>query len=541
MKKHELLKYLDNGLLDKLFGFSYARTNDSYEAQDLCSDIIFALIKAANTEGEITNVYSFIWKVARNVYADFSNGRENMRRIFYDGNADDILLFIEKDESEDNSEELLNTIYKEIAFLSKAYREVMILYYIEGLSTAEIAIHQNTSEGAVRQRLFSARQIIKSEVNKMAEMNNKPILLDKVEYVIWGSGDPAWGDPREVFSRTFSKHILWLCRKKAMSAVEIAEQLNVPTIYVEEELEILANGVNGKYGLLRRTNNGKYIINFVLLDKDVIEKAHALYEEQIPNICNTICDFIADHKPEYLAFPYLNKTADLNLILWQQVFVMANAFSSAVMTIMREEYFSQIKDMNYPFTVFGYVDNGKHYGGGWDGVDAQNICGFSKVHFDNIYITRINAHFHCGLNASKDIQLQLALRAINGLNISTLSETEKEHAAKAIESGYLYRDEEVLYTKILVSKVEDMDRLFDISKRLHNGYFEKEAHVVAEKLYALIKKVVPEYLYAEWQYVNVLAGLPVLDSLVEVLIERGILMPPKDGIGAEGCWMSVMK
>lgn len=47
MKKQELLKYFDDDLLDKLFGFCYARTNDSYKAQELCSDIVFSLVKAA--------------------------------------------------------------------------------------------------------------------------------------------------------------------------------------------------------------------------------------------------------------------------------------------------------------------------------------------------------------------------------------------------------------------------------------------------------------------------------------------------------------
>lgn len=60
MKKHELLKHLDDELLDKLYGFCYTRTNDSYEAQDLCSDIIFALVRAANTDGEIDSLYPFI-------------------------------------------------------------------------------------------------------------------------------------------------------------------------------------------------------------------------------------------------------------------------------------------------------------------------------------------------------------------------------------------------------------------------------------------------------------------------------------------------
>ncbi len=50
MKKQDLLKYFDDYLLDKLFGFCYARTNDSYEAEELCSDIIYALMKAANSD-----------------------------------------------------------------------------------------------------------------------------------------------------------------------------------------------------------------------------------------------------------------------------------------------------------------------------------------------------------------------------------------------------------------------------------------------------------------------------------------------------------
>ena len=73
MKKRDLLKYFDESLLDKLFGFCYARTNDSYEAEELCSDIIYSLVKAANSDGEIESVYPFIWRVARNVYADFTD------------------------------------------------------------------------------------------------------------------------------------------------------------------------------------------------------------------------------------------------------------------------------------------------------------------------------------------------------------------------------------------------------------------------------------------------------------------------------------
>ncbi len=541
MKKQDLLNYFDDDLLDKLFGFCYARTNDGYEAEELCSDIIYALVKAAHSDGEIESVYPFIWRVARNVYADFSNNRRKRAETIYEGDSGEILLGVAEEDVSDDTAELLTSVYRRIAFLTKAYREVMIMFYIDGLSTAQIAKKQGTSEGAIRQRLFSARQKIKSEVEEMAETYNKPVALDKIDYVIWGTGSPAWGDPRNVCTRMFSNHIVWLCHKKPMSASEIAEELNVPTVYVEEELEILRKGENGKYGLLRRLDNGKYALNFILLDKDVFEKANAIYTEQLPKICETISNYIEEHKAEYLAFPYLNKKVDMNLILWQQVFHISDAFSYCVECALKKNHFADIEKTDRPFSVFGYVDNGKYYGGGWDGVDAQNVCGFSNVHLDNICITRIKRHFSCGLNVSKDPQTQLALRAIDGLDITLLSEKEKEHAAKAIECGYLYRDGDMLYTKILVNALSDRDRLFDISNALQNGYFDADAEIVAAKVAKLIKKSVPDYLLGEWRLANNLASMPILDAVVECLIEKGVLTPPEDGIGAEGCWMSVEK
>lgn len=540
MKKQELLKIIDDALLEKLFAFCYARTSDSYEAQDLCSDILFALIRAAHTDGDIENVYPFIWRVARNVYADFSNERSRHAAMLYAGDADEVLPFIADAGCDEDDKARFLAIYRRIAFLTKAYREVMILFYIDGLPIAEIAKRQNTSEGAVRQRLFSARQKVKSEVEEMAETYTKPVALDKIEYVIWGTGSPAWGDPRNVCKRQFSKHIIWLCRKKPMRAAEIAAELNVPTVYVEEELEILTKGENGKYGFLRRLEDGRYTINIVLLEKDVMEQANAIYTEQLPMICDTIARFIEQHKAEYLAFPYLNKKIDLNLILWQQVVMMASALSENVEKILSEKYFAQVEETKRPFSVFGYVDNGKYYGGGWDGVDAENVCGYSKIHLDNIYITRIKKHFSCGLNVSRDAQIQLAIRAIHGLDINTLSEKEKEHAAKAVDCGYLYRDGEMLYTKILVCDGKDAGSLYDISKKLRENFAE-DADGVAAKIAALIRRAVPEHLLGEWRRANTLAGMPVTDALVEALIEKGILTSPKDGIGAEGCWMSVEK
>lgn len=539
MEKQELMKIIDDVLLDKLFGFCHTRTQDSYEAQELCSDIVFALVKTAHSEGSITDIYPFIWRVARNVYADFCSKRRKNAEIYYQGDPSDVFPSVLAEKDDDNSEELLQNVYRQISFLTRAYREVMILYYLEGLSTAEIAIKQNISETAVRQRLFSARNKIKKEVKTMPDINNRPVALNVIDFKILGNGNPLWGDPRNVCTRQFSQHIVWLCRKKAMSALELAVILNVPTMYVEEELDILTRGTNGIYGLLRRLNNGKYAINFILLDNEEVNRAYDIYRNYIPVICNTVTEFIEKHKQEYLAFPYLNKKVDFNLVLWQQIIILSRFFSRKVERLLQQKHFTDAAPLIRPFTVYGYLDDGTDYDSGWDGVSAKNICDFSEVQVENIYNKRIKAHFGCGHDIANDTQLQLALRSINGLDINTLSYTEKEYAAKAIESDYLYREGDMLYTKILVYDIKDRHKLFTVSYSLSEDVLETEAEEAAEKIADLIRSIVPDYLLSEWKGVNDIAESLILDSLVEALIERGILTPPEDEIGAEGCWMGV--
>lgn len=544
MRKQELLKYLDKELLDRLFGFCYTRTKDSNEAGELCSDIVLELVKTAQKDGQVDNPYPFIWRVARHVYATFSEKKKQRGEFFYEGDAEEILSSVadEEPEEQENEVEAIRLVYRQIAFLTKAYRDVMILFYLDGLSTAEIAKRLNINEGTVRQRLFSARQKIRSEVENMVETAKKPVSLEKMSFDIIGNGSPGWGDPRDVLRGTFSTHVIWLCRKKPMSAKEIAEELNVPTLYVEEELDILTKGANGKYGLLRRLDNGKYVINFILFDNKTMREAQAIYEEQMPKIAESIEKFVSDSKEEYMAFPYLNRKVDWNLILWQQIMPLCARLSQCVKDLLSQKFFADVPNDDLPFHVFGYVSTErKYYGYSWNGVGALNVCGFSEVHLENISCSRVQLHFGCGMNVANNTPIQLALRAIDGLAVSELTENVKEAAAKAVKDGYLYREGDTLYTKILVCDKKNEDRLFAISDRLFSGSYGDVIESMAEKLAALIRRVVPDYLMSQWGFANELAYTPIHNLLIETLIEKGVLVPPEDGVGAEGCWMAVKK
>ena len=83
MRINEILKLIgDKEFLDKIYQFSYRRCNTSYEAEDLCSDIILAVISAVHKQEQIENFYAFVWTVARRVYADFCKNRTKLRQVY---------------------------------------------------------------------------------------------------------------------------------------------------------------------------------------------------------------------------------------------------------------------------------------------------------------------------------------------------------------------------------------------------------------------------------------------------------------------------
>ena len=559
MKKSELLKIMNQELLDKLFGFCYARTADSHEAEELCSDIIYALVKSAQKEGEIEEIYPFIWRVARNVYADFSEKKRQTAERSYMGNPEEELLLTEAPESvesvieasleEEEDVYQLKRIYRQISFLTKAYRDVMVAFYLDGLSVKDIAVIYGAKETTIKQRLFSARNLIRQELDekgtgkvKMEGKENKPIAFQKIDYEIWGTGMPTTGDPRNVCTRQLSKQVVWLCKNKPRTAKEISEELNLPMMYAEEELEIQTQGEKGNYGLLKKLPDGRYINNFVLFDAKEMGELEAVYLKRIPTICEKVIAYVEKNKEAYLSFPYLNKKVDLNLVLWQHVHTMAYIFNELVAIGLETAYFDDVEVSERPFTCFGYRNEPgrRTWGGGFDQSHGNNICGYSEVLAENIYVTKLKAHFHCGPQTMLDEKLQLAIRAVEGLRISSLSEQEQEQAAKAIAEGYLYKEGDMLYTKILVCTMDDWMNLTKVNDGLIQEY-KPEVLEVAEEIAALIKKYVPEHVRGDYKMANRLAAMPVLDSLIDALIDKEFITAPENGVGAEGCWMALRK
>lgn len=547
MKTNEPLKLLsDREFLDKIYQFSYHRCNTSFEAEDLCSDIILAVISAIQKQEQIDNFYAFVWTIARRVYADYSRKRNTERQMCSMENS---YIVPESEENEIDAlieeaaaRKQISKIFEEISFLSKAYREVMVLYYIDELKVRDIAQRLGISETTVKQRLFSARKSVRKEVEAM---NERTYILKPVRLAFSGTGNPCGNDPRIKAERIFSQNLVYLCKDKPRSAKELSEELCVPMPYIEEELEIQCRGENGTYGMLRRLDNGKYIVNIHLVDYDEYDQANKIFEKHLAAFCNVLKDTLKRNEKKILSFPYLSAQKDVRFIMWSLISRIVWDLEERVNKVLAEKYFADATPVNRDFScvAVAYTDGQEpsfdFYG--CDGIDAVSVGGFQHVFVSNIYGKRIEEHFHCGHNLSQDQKLLMTLRAIGGMRIDELSETEKEVAAKALECGYLRKNGNSIEPKMIVIDRKNEADFYHLSYEFNEG-LDVVIEQIAAELSGFMHDHIPGHLMNEYHiYTGLIAGIRMLSRTIDACISEGLLLEPESRIGAEGMLMVVEK
>ena len=548
MKTNEILKLIgDKEFLDKIYQFSYRRCNTSYEAEDLCSDIILAVISAVHNQESIENFYAFVWTIARRVYADYSEKRNQASKTVSIENGDLLLAAKENDIDsfieEAAEQEQIKKIFAEISFLSKAYREVMVLYYLDEMKVKDIALKLGINETTVKQRLFSARNTVRREVENMNERN---LSLKPIRLAIVGTGNPMGNDPRTKADRVLSQNLIYLCKDKAKTAKELSEELCVPMPYIEDELEIQVYGENGKYGMLRKLDNGKYITNILLVDYSEYDEANKIYEKHLDEYIPILKNNFEKQKQDILLFPYLSKQSDATFILWGLISRTIWIFEKRVKEVIGKNYFSDVEPVKREFTTVATAfrdDMNPNFGFyGCDGIQSNSVWKYRYVHFSNIYGARKEKHFACGHNITNDDKLLLTLKALDGtLSIDELNDTEKEVAAKAIECGYIKKCGKILLPQI-VAYEKKFDKAFHNMAIALNENTEALVERIAKELSEFMRKHIPEHLMNEYEYyIGCIAGVRFLHETIEACIKEGLLCEPENKIGAEGVLMVIEK
>lgn len=150
-----------------IYNFCLHLTRDRELAEDLYQDTFLTAIQKqkqiddATIKGYLLSISIRLWKNAKRKLA-WRNRIAPMGRM--DDVTEQSLSFTEKDVVLENEQK--TTIRNAVQGLSEKYRIIILLFYMQELSQEEIARVLQIPIGTVKSRIYTAKQLLKSELEE---------------------------------------------------------------------------------------------------------------------------------------------------------------------------------------------------------------------------------------------------------------------------------------------------------------------------------------------------------------------------------------
>ena len=305
----------------KLFGFAVSKLSDIHEAEELAEDIVLTVYESLLLRENIENVNGYIYKIACNVYARYIDKKNKHLRVdgieyIPDGNN------IELEVIESEEAKLLR---REITYLSETQRKIVVMHYFHDMKIKEIARTLIMSESTVKWYLACSRKELNIGMEKtrtISELGIEPIRLCNMGH----SGTVGtMGDTSDFLKKSLTQNIAYCAYHEPKTINEIAEELGVNPIFVQDEVEYLE-----EYGFMDKLANGKYRTNILIFlptdekvkaeDELALKYANIFTKEYFAPVLSEI-----NKIPDWLTVP----DNDINLLKWSLIPFMSITLRTA--------------------------------------------------------------------------------------------------------------------------------------------------------------------------------------------------------------------
>lgn len=289
--------------LHTLFAWSLSKLYDRSQAEDLTNDIVCAVLSSVDRLERDEAFYGFLWKIAENTL------RNRIRRFQPEMvELDEAFCGVYWETPEDAyiENEQVQLLRRELALLSRQYRETAVQYYIYGKSCSEISESLNISREMVKYYLFKTRKILKEGLGMTREFGEKSYNPQTFHMDFWGG--------RNTYSRLFERrlpgNILLSAYDKPVTIGELTVELGVAAVYLEDELAILE-----EHDLLRKTGD-KYQTNIVIFTEDYRKKVKAISQPLYERAAERIGEVLKEMLPRLKNLDFYGKDYDDNRLMW---------------------------------------------------------------------------------------------------------------------------------------------------------------------------------------------------------------------------------
>lgn len=514
---------------DKVFFYCVKRCNSRIDAEDLSQDILLDIMININKGIKIENFDYYIWQICKNHYSKYVARKvKDSEKIMPIEEIDEPGSDISSLDKLINSEKIA-MINVAIKLLSSDYSEILYSYYVEDRTLSFIANKMNLPLGTVKRRLFDIRNKLK-EYLKMERLNGKKAFVPK-EYQTHRSGG-AYLNPEDYTYGLTEQNLLLHSYGNPCSLEDYAIEMGISLPYIENIVKTLEHAT-----LLIKDEKGKYLTNFIMVDKNTDCKVLNLTKQRADECTNLIVEYCKKHFNEWKKLVN-NPLLDDNKLMWSYLFGINRKVECLDCT--KEETLKNVRKHSH------IVE-----GGSWD---------FSM---SEIYDTDLN-NFYINECMSKNgvIGIQGLMypgqREIQGINSEALKCIRWENSANWDADfelfGYLLKNKNLKYSDCVYTLKSSVDRMVeenylkiedDMIKfnfallDFENARINKEDDYSAELIPAklkrkeiteeiedIFKKIIPEYLYKDLSYISSSYFIANMRQYVVMAFEKAGLIKP---------------
>lgn len=248
--------------VDRLYSAALKKARDSQVAEDIAQETFLAAISQLSRGKEPENLWAWLLTILSNKYCDWLREKYNKPQVSFEDYPFEIT---EETAEDDDSAEKLEAVRRELGYLARIHREVMVRFYMHGSTVERIARDLQIPPGTVKSRLNIGRQHVRKGVTDMENYTKQSYEPDTL-HIACSGGEGLQHEPFSLVpdSDKLAQSILILAYSKPLMETELAKALGVPATFVEPIVEKLVDGE-----LMKRTDGGKVYTDFIIYtDKD---------------------------------------------------------------------------------------------------------------------------------------------------------------------------------------------------------------------------------------------------------------------------------
>lgn len=508
---------------ERVYYYCLKKTGSETEAAELSQDIALGIIEQLRRGACPDSFSGWVWQIVRNIYAGWATEKHKTRERLSDT---DISEFEIPDNSDFVSdlirEEDIAAIRREMAFILSAYRNVLLMYYIQSKRVCDIAKNLGIPEGTVKTRLFRARQKLKEGMYMAREFGKRSYNPERLSFS--SSGNQPAGLPWSAVQRKIPVNILCEANNNPSTVEELAIELGIAAPYIEDEVDILE-----KSELLKKLDDGKYITNFFIAPSECIEEVNALCEDfaydNYKKFWHTASDFVTKHYAEFIGESTMSEQ-DATMFFFLKLVTMVKE------TVDGDVWGRFKRRDGGSWGFIGYEQGARH--------GRINACSFSdngvtmrddcnKLHLrgyigDNVRFGKRIYKDSCFYIDSNDI---IVIRELvkNGYGTKGFTDLQKNILDRFCDNGYFVKDGDKYKPAVLIF---EGDKLSELRNLMICEYREEYDALVAamKKLHddavGVISKYSVPYLKDDFDYYVSMMLYMMRDCVAALVKDNGL-------------------